>query len=281
VAFGLLCVVAGSRWIVADRWPELGSTLRSEACACGGLALLALTFAVVRRHARLRLRAGVWLSLAGIGLLAMPAFGSVLRGAAAESLNRTVALCFVPVMVTVLMGVWRDGSAASLWPGLAGLGGALLIFPLALPSSVWGYVGLLMPPLAVSAACAALPRGSRRIGGAWAAAALLVGGTLGLWAIEGARMASGGSAGAISACAVGLDGLEAALTVLAVLQRNELRYASRYFAVPLVSVLEGVALLRSGITIRLAAGLFLLAAGTAAFWWRRDTPERAQRLHLT
>jgi hypothetical protein len=281
VAFGLLCLVAGSRWMVADQWPELGSTLRSEAFACGGLAVLAVAFAAVRRRARPGLRGGVWLALAGVGLLAMPAFGTVLRGAAGESLNRAVALCFVPVMVTVLRGIRSDGAAVSLWPGLAGLAGALLLFPLALPSSVWGYLGLLLPPLAVSVACAALPRLSREMSGAWAAAVLFLGGAAGPWAVEGARLAIPGSAGTISPWAVALDGAEAALAVLAVLQVDEVRYASRYFAVPLLTVLEGAALLRSGLTVRFGFGLALLAVGSAALWRRRDTAETMPGLHLT
>ena len=39
-AFALLCLIAASRWVIADQWPLLGSTLRSEGLGCLVVAVL-------------------------------------------------------------------------------------------------------------------------------------------------------------------------------------------------------------------------------------------------
>jgi hypothetical protein len=278
-AFAVLCVLASSRWILADQWEAMGSTLRTETWACGLAAFVAAAVAIGERRRLPSVWIVVELLAIGGGLLAAPELGAVLHGAASGSLDRTIALCFVPVIVMVADGIWSEGgSAASLWPGLAGLGGALLVFPVALPSNVLGWVGLVVPPIAVSAACVACRRVAREADAVWSAALLLAGGA-GCLALMGAAL-GGFAVQAFSVWAVVLDLLVAAVVVFVVLRVDALRYISRYFFVPLLSIVEGLVLLRSGATLRQGFGLALLAAGGVALLRGRGTDGGTSGLRL-
>jgi hypothetical protein len=281
-AFGALCLLAGSRWVVADNFPELGSTLRSEAWACGLGAVVCGAAAGVRRSAWPGFGRLLGLMVAGLGLLAMPVLGAALRGAAGEQFNRAIAMCFVPVVAVVLSGVWGEGSSPELWPGLTGLAGALLVFPFVRPSSLWGYVGLIVPPLVVGAACAGVRRVVRDVAAEWSAAALLVGGALGLVMMEAGRAASSGlEAQEFSVGAVALDAVVLGLAVFVVLRMDGVKYASRYFVVPLVMVVEGVALFRGGVTLRIGVGMVLLGVGAVGLVRRRRAFEGESSLGLS
>ncbi len=254
--------------MLADTWPSMGSTLGSETWACGVGAVACATIVAARNRSATGWHEAWKALLVGAGLLALPACGAALRGVAGEPLNRTAALCFVPVMVAVLSGIADDGPSPEWWPGLAGLGGALLIFPLTLPSSVAGYAGLLLPGSGVAVACVF----GRRLqsGAPWTPMWLLAGGAGGLAVLEAGRRVAGGASGQnFSPWAVVLDALVAGLTVFLVSRVSGLRYASRYFAVPLLTILEGLALGVSGLTLRLGIGLLLLAAAVVAVWRAR------------
>jgi hypothetical protein len=278
-AFAVLCVLASSRWILADQWQAMGSTLWTEAWACGLTAFVVAVVAIAEKRRLPRVWIVVELLAIGAGLLAAPELGAVLHGPASGALDRTIALCFVPVIVTVVAGIWSEGaSSSSLWPGLAGLGGALLVFPVALPSSVPGWVGLVVPPIAVSAACVACQRVARGLDAVWCATLLLAGGTVCL-ALMGA-VSGGFAAESFSMWAVVLDLAVAGLVVFVVLRIDALRYVSRYFFVPLLSIVEGLILLRSGVTLRQGFGLALLAAGSAALVRGRGTDGGTSGLRL-
>jgi hypothetical protein len=280
--FAVLCLIASSRWILEDAWPAVGSSLRSEAWACAVLAVLTFAGALGLRRQRPALESGLTLLAVGGGVLAAPSFGVVLGGAAGDSFNRTVALCFVPVIVIVLSGIWSDGAfSPSFWPGLAGLGGALLVFPLVLPSSVVGYVGLLAPAIVVGAACVACRRVARGVPGEWSAALLFTGGAVCLGLLEARHAAPIDGALPFPFAAVGIDIVLTALTVFVVLRTDAMRYAARYFVVPLLTIVEGLLVLREGVTLRLGAGIALLAVAAAALLTTRRDGDRSSSLGLT
>ena len=268
-AFAFLCLVAASRWIFSEAWPQSVSTLRSEAWACGLLAVIFAAAAVVHRRPLPGLRSSVQIVVLGACLLAMPAIGAAFHNAAADSLNRTVAFCLVPVIVAFFGGIMSAEieSAPRLWPGLAGLGGALLIFPLFIPSSPWAYAGLVLPAIALGAAVACLRRAACTLSAAWSAALLLGGGGGCLALLELALRTTGGSPrSTVSMGAVGLDILLAWLTIHVVLRLEPLQYASQYFIVPLLTIGEGVLLRVSGMSLRLAGAGLLLAVAAAVLW---------------
>lgn len=281
--FALLCLIASSRWMLAYQWPQMGSTLRSEALACTIGAVAACEVAIARRRRAPRVQEMLGMLAVGGGLLAAPAFGAALRGPAGDPLVRTFALCFVPVVTTLLSWIWSDATDGreSLWPGLAGLGGALLVLPLRLPSDVFGWMFLVAPPVAVSAACVACRRVARHLTVEWGVALLLAGGAVGLGLIEAMRVASSGvRAQTFSAWALALDALLTGLVVLAVLQMDGIKYASRYFAIPLLTVVETALILRAGVTLQLCVGMVLLAAGSVGLLRTRSTKADTSSLHL-
>jgi hypothetical protein len=203
------------------------------------------------------------LSAIGAGLLALSSFGVVVGGVAARPVNVAAATCFVPIIVAVMSGVWSEGSV-EFWPGLVGLGGSLLIFPVTLRMGVAAYVGLLVPPCAVAVACVTCRRTARGIAMEWAVALMFLGGEAGLAVMELGRKISGGATvQSFSPGAVALDLLIAGLVVVLVLQMEARRYVSQYFIVPVLTVLEGVVLLHATLPLRLYVGMALM--GIAAF----------------
>jgi len=275
VLFGLLCLAASSRWILDEGWPATISTLQSGAWACGVLAVL--VGAMAWRRSLPQPRNAASLLLVGAGLLAAPAVGAVLHGAASASLDRTVALCFVPVIVAVVLGIRSDGAGLNLWAGLAGLSGALLVFPVGTPSSARAYIGLLAPAVMVVFACVECRRAARGIAKLWSAALLFAGGAFGLVVLKVVR---GGSASGVSVSAIALDALLAGLAVTVALEWDGLLYAARYFAVPLLTIVEGVVLLHPGLAWRLVAGLVLLAAATVGLLRGQRTANGTSVLRL-
>jgi hypothetical protein len=262
--FALLCGVAGGRWALNNAWPETTSTVGSQAIACGAVAAALIVEATLTRRKLPGIKPVLGLLLIGAGLLAAPALGEVLHGVASDAPDRIIALCMVPVIVAVLSG---QGGTGNLWPGLAGLGGAMLVFPLALSSGVSGYVELLLPSVAIAAACVACRRTTQGVAAEWSAGLMFTGGALGLIALSAVR--SGSMRGAASIWAVALDALVAGLVVLSVIRMEPLQYSARYFVVPLLFVVED--LFVSGLGLREAMGVVLLAAASMGLLKRQVT----------
>jgi len=234
-------------------------TLTAKVWACGIGVVCASAVAVVRRRPVPGARDVLRLAAVGAGLLALSSLGVAVGGVAARPVNVAAAACLVPIIVAVM----SEGSL-KFWPGLVGLGGALLIFPVTLRMGVAAYVGLLVPPFAVAAACVACRRVARGIAMEWAVALVFIGGEAALAVMEFARKVSGGNvAQSFSPLAVALDLLLAGMVVVLVLQMEVRRYVSQYFIVPLLTVLEGVILLHAALPWRLCVGMGLM--GIAAF----------------
>jgi hypothetical protein len=269
----LLCGVAGGRWALDNALPQTASTVASQAWACGAIAVAVIVEAIITRRKLPGIKPTLGLLSIGAGLLAAPALGDVLHGVAANAPDRIVALCMLPVIVAMLSG---QSQGANLWPVLAGLGGAMLVFPLALSSGVWGYVGLLAPSVAIAAACAACRRTTQGVAAEWSAGLMFAGGALGLIALLALR--GGSMQPAASIWAVALDALVAGLVVLSVMRMEALQYSARYFLVPLLFIVEDV--FASGPTLREVVGLVLLSAASVGLLKRRVTDDGTSVLRL-
>lgn len=87
-----------------------------------------------------------------------------------------------------------------------------------------------------------------------------------------ARRALGGVAvSSVSAAPIAFDLFFTGLMVFLVLQMDARRYVSQYFIVPVLTVVEGVVLLHSGLTLRLCVGMVLMAAAAFALLRREST----------
>lgn len=272
-AFALLCLLSGSRWIAADVWPASGSTLRSGALACMLVAAVCAAWAWRRGGVKSEARRGGLLALVGAGVVAAPAVGAALRGAAGEPFQRAAALCFVPVVMTV-MGWRRAGERAPLWPGLTAIAGAMLLFPLSLGLGLPGLAGLMVPVVAVAAACDAID-GMLSGGSAWWGCVwMAVGGAVGLAAVDGFRSAVSVERSApVTWQGVGLDVVVVGLVLTAVFGLGGRRYAARFVLVPVVTIVEGMVVFRPDRVGRTVVGLLCLVIAAVGIWRREPAVE--------
>jgi hypothetical protein len=267
----LLCLLYGSRWILADVRPQSGSTIASEAVAA---ALLAAGFAVyaIRRPARGSHSGLVQSACIGAALLAAPTLGAMLRGAAGDGFNRTVGLCFVPLFLAMARA-WTGQATLRAGVGLTAVAGALLLFPLTLPQSVAGYLGLLLPPLLVTAGLALGRAHAPQARHAWA---FFAGGALALGLMEAARRHGAVDASQpLSLEAILIDLALAALTLLALRRAGSRLYAARFLLTPVVTAVEGLLIFRPGMTLRVTTGMLLLAVAVVGLYRQRDEADEA------
>ena len=280
--FGVFCIVASSWWIVDERWPDSGEmfTLSAKVWACGIGAVVASAVAVARRRAVPTMRDVARLAAVGVGLLALSSFGVLVGGVAARPVNVAAALCLAPIMVAVMESAWSE-RPMEFWPGLVGLAGASQIFPMTLRMGAAAYVGLLVPALAVAAACVACRKVARGVAIEWAIALIFIGGEAGLAVMEFPRKFSGGNdVPSFSPLAVALDLLLAGIVVVLVLRMDVRRYVSVYFIVPGLTVLEGLVLIPAALFSRLGAGMVLMGIAAFALLRERRTVDGTSVLRL-
>jgi hypothetical protein len=277
-----LCGLWSSAWLVDGAWPS-GLPAAARGALHDLVMAIVLGVAGWRRIARGKLRARRWMTLAAASvlLLGVPAVLSS-RGGVSEA-NVVGLFAMVPVAVVVLVAsLDSDGATASatgglLAPALAGLGGALLLLPFAQPDS-WRQVGLcavvglgvvvaamasvwmhrLLPEFAVVEAAALCCLANAAFFGALFAASNAAAGAegSGLWSWRALRVEA--------ATAVGFDLPQILLLLWLLRDLAPERFAARYLVVPLLTAIEGYALLRPELTWRSIAGAALLGLGA----WR-------------
>jgi drug/metabolite transporter (DMT)-like permease len=261
--FGLLCVLQGSRWMFSDALPGSGTTFASASLGCGSVA--ALWLLIVRpappaRGSRSPLQRP---ALGGALLIAGPLIGLVRPGLVSGA-SFTVALALTPVVLAVAEAARHSGEplAGRLWPGLAAIAGLLLL--LAQPSLANPGADLLLALAPLLTGCGAVLFGSADEN-SWRLPAALLGGSVALAIAAGVNYAMHtGGWHEMTGLASGLDAAEALLSLLALSRLSAARWSAQFALVPLIVVLQSIALLRGGLTARVIAGLFLLAAASAA-----------------
>ncbi len=257
--FGLLVLAGALRWMLNGARPEAESTLGSMALGCGWAALVSLML-LVRGPARAGLR-NAWLGvLAGALLFAGPVIGELLHAHELSATSLTMALALTPVAVGVAaaaLGVAAtDSVAGRIWPGLAAIGGLLLLLAEPALGSPRTDIALLLAPVLTGAGATLLCLGGRS---AWRATTGLFGGTALFGLALLADVALGGGHARASMLAVSCDGVMALLSVYALLRVGATRWSAQFTLLPLLIVLEGIVLVRPLFTARWVVGLALLA----------------------
>ncbi len=276
--FAGLCLLGASRWFLEGGLPQLASTNATEATGClmvAGLFYLAPVFRGVRNTGGERERVGTrawWRISASSLILTAPALVRLAAGSRLNANNATLALALTPVVAAVAMGAAGSAETADLtgrlWPGLAGLAGMLLL----LPQPNLGDVGLMasiaaLPVLMGLAAMLASDAGtdsetSKQPPNS-GQAAVYAGGALLLAAAVFAVLAIPGrspSGTSFSLGAAVYDGSLAGLTLLALHRLGPLRWSGQFLLIPLLTLLEGAALLHPVLDARSWLGLGLMAA---------------------
>ena len=272
LGFAALCVLDGSAWLV-DEWH--GGILQGARQLAVHSAVLAAIFLLMSRgkasgHPR-------WGSIAGWGsvLIALPAVVSA--GAAGQVSRLTGVLVFTLVPVVVIFVVAQlgrgfgdgGGELRLLGPALIGVAGLALLVPFSLPGSLRGAswlsailvtavlagiasvrLHMLLAELDVLRGAAVISAAAGVLAGAfaWMGSAGPLQTDAVSWVVEAAR------------CLL-LDAPMVLLTVWLLQALKPVTLAARYLLVPLVTILEGVVIVRPELTWTLGAGLGLAAAG--------------------
>ncbi len=280
-----LCLLAGSRWLLEGAHPEMQTTDLTEVVGClmaaGCAALLERRRGgggrIIGASAETRLRGslnGLWLCAAG-GALAIcgSALGARLSDRNVRADDATLALaltpCAIALFIQVLGDEVREDFTARLWPGLAGIAGLLLLLPQPVLSG-WRFpLALLLMPLLTSlgAVLALTPtrpdNGFRRLDSRFSlSGALLFAAFLFTLLAVVRRHANYGVASQFSTTAATMDGMLALLSLTALRSLGATRWAVQFLLAPLLTLGEGVVLLRPVLDVRSWVAFALLAVGS-------------------
>ncbi len=269
--FLLLVLVAASRWAVAAARPEANSTVASQTIGCAWAALLSLAFLVLQRRSdpaetqlpaspTVRLR---WL-IGGAMLTGGPATALVLHGRDLDSGSLTIALALTPVIIAIASPALgtesSEGIAGRIWPGLAAVAGLLLVLVQPALGDLRTDLALALAPILTGVGAVLLcgDNPGRNSSAASRVFAALLGASA-LFAVAFAvTTVSGAIRPLISLLAITCDGLMALLGIVALSQLGSTRWSSQFAWVPLLIILEGIALVRPQLTAHWFIGLILL-----------------------
>jgi hypothetical protein len=262
--FVLLLAAGASRWMVAAAHPEAEPTLVSEALGCTWAAIVSLAFLPFGRNVhpiRSGFRVEVFRTgLAGGAIFAGPAIALLLGGKSLDAGSVTIALALSPVVVAVGTSARRadssTGVAGHIWPSLAAVAGLLLVLVQPNLSNARTDAALVLAPLLAGGG--AVLFGADREESPWGVTTALAGAGL-LFGFATLMKYVLGMRPAVSFLAVGCDGLLAFLGMLTLQRIGSVRWSSQFTWLPLLIVVEGLALVHPGINARLAIGVGLLA----------------------
>lgn len=250
--------------MLAESMPGSATTLASAALGCGSAAalyLLILRPSGVGREDRSQLLRA---SLGGALLITGPLI-ALLYPRAVPAASLTMALALTPVVIAVYEAATRHTSetlAGRLWPGLAAIAGLLLLLAQPSLSNLGADIILALTPLLTG--CGAVLFCSARVS-PWRLPAALLGAciVLGLGAAINLATHVGGWP-EMAGIATGIDALEAALALMALGRLSAIRWSAQFAIVPLLVLLQGIAMTPSSIPARMIVGLLLLAFAAVA-----------------
>ncbi len=236
--------------------------------------------------------------IAAAFLLASPALGAAVSDRHLNATAATVALVLTPVVTAVAMAASSPGDemAGMLWPGLAGIAGLLLLVPAPSLSSWRTDLGLASLPLVPGIAAAYITtrirmtrseqngsavgtgfEGTWAPGGysvQWMERGLLMAAVLfGITFLQGIGSQEIGALGWVGGLA---DGAILWLTLLTLKRVGAVRWSAQFLLTPLVTILEGLVLLRPMATARSWVGIALLAVSGGYLLVPRSGEERGR-----
>ena len=287
VAFATLCGWAGSQWLLVPAGDPLPA-LERQGLGFGVLSLAALVARMLKRQRWRAGRSRLLGMVAGVSLLFFAVPMALVERSREYAPDTSVAVVFAlaPVVAVLAVNAFlrEEGEMRLLVPALAGFSGVLFLVPFDQPVSLRGWESvaeLVAAMLLVVCAGVWLYELLRQIGaiegfavaGASNAVALLV--WCGVrrqldwrWSDIAGGVSMGSFAGVIAL----------ALTVWLVREMKPVRFSARFLAIPLVTIMEGLVLLRPGVTGRTTVGILLLMTGVV---WMLAGKESAEGETLT
>jgi hypothetical protein len=177
-----------------------------------------------------------------------------------------MALALSPVVLAVAeaaRGEASDGTLPGrLWPGLAAIAGLLLVLAEPSLSSPVGDMVLVLEPVMVG--CGAALFCSGQATGVRVPLGLL--GAAGLLAVPALLRVGVGAQGGVrlAGVAAAMDALQAGLSLMALDRLSGARWSAQFALVPLIVLVEGMVLLRTGVPARVLCGIALLGVASVA-----------------
>ena len=281
-----LSLVVGSGWLLTEAYP---SELAFPFAGCEHFAMIGLAGLLVgMRTGWQQLTRGtvVRVAAAGVALFVLPGVvGQFTAGAVSES--TTVALfCAVPLLMVIGGAVFGDRAGWGLFmPSLAGLSGALLIFPVQVPGSLRRAVGITI----VLGCCVIVAVAGvwmfRLIRGVGVAQVVAIIGITGAVVLGGYGLGVGWPK--LSGAVVGVEALRCVvfdlpvvwMTVWLMREVSPVRLSARFLIAPVVTWLEAYAMVRGPVELRSAAALLLMVIG-AGMLLVKDESDELPGLHL-
>jgi drug/metabolite transporter (DMT)-like permease len=266
--FAGFCVLVGSEWLLSP----ISGLIRGMVFAAVGIFAAALN--------RGRWRGGwAWLVLAAVLLVGVPEM-MVGWGLRHTSSNLwAVVLAVVPVMVVLIVAQRAgDGVRRLLVPALAGLGGILLVVPLDVPGSVPGRLALVVLVLSavmIAIASVWIHQLLQDFGVLQAMTVFCFANALVLL-VRGFVEGAGWGLSGVGWVAALVQGCEVVLLVVLLRGMTPVRFGARYLIAPLMTLVEGYALLRPALTWRLGFGVALMAGGAAFLLFSRGADESVE-----
>jgi drug/metabolite transporter (DMT)-like permease len=274
-AFAGLCVLVSSSKLLPAVAADSTSSTAQQSCFYGVVGLIALMIAGRRLWTRIERRELLWLQLAGVSvlLLGIPAVVSEWARDGLSDITQASLFALVPFLV-VVVAMGREPTAGEdlgvrrfFAPALAGFGGVLLLLPFNFPASLRGRMMagvLLVAIVLVGIASEWIYRLLRGFEMMEAFSIVCLSNAVVLGACSLANLPFAGSwSGASSLISISSFCylLELLLLVWLLREMPPARLAARFLVVPLLVVVEGLVILRPAFTVRMAAGLILLAGG--------------------
>jgi drug/metabolite transporter (DMT)-like permease len=278
LAFFCLCLLLSSSWLLPVGTTE-ESPITQQGCFYGVVGLLACAFSCRRLWSRVKRRDRLWLHVAAVSilLLGVPAvLGEWARNGISD-ISRAALFALVPFVVVVVAAGRESepGVRRFFIPALVGFGGVLLLLPFSFPTSPRGQIvfGILLVGVAlVGFASEAIYRLLRGFETLEALAVVALANAVFLFACHLVKLPISESWSGVSSL-ISIHSLynlaELLLLIWLLREMSPVRLAVRYLLVPLFIVLEGFVFLRPPLTVRMGAGLVLLAAGSAYLLFSR------------
>ena len=280
ISFAVLCVLSGTSWAIPREVSNGLPPLEQQGVLFGVIGLVALVFAgrgVWSQSRRLRYAR---LAAVAVGFFGVPVVAVEYARGSVPAMSRSALFAMVPVVVVLMVGAGdamgreERGARHLLVPALAGLGGLLLLLPLDFSGSMRGWVMLAVVCAAVvvlGIASVWLYRLLRGLALTDAIAVVGIANAVFLLAWSAVReeiVWRGNGLVSVISPASWVDVVEVLLIMWLLREMPPVRFAARYLAIPLLTILESFVLLRPEWTVRMGFGTALLAAGagTLLFW---------------
>ncbi|HEX3968909.1 MAG TPA: hypothetical protein VHW70_13155 [Edaphobacter sp.] len=285
IAFAALCLLSGTSWVISDMANPLPQ-LEQQGILFGVVGLIAMLFS--GRELLPGIAGPRWGRLAATSVMffGVPIVAGECTRGNVSAITRSALFAMVPIVVVMVVaagggsGGEERGARRFLVPALVGLGGLLLLLPLGFSSSIRGRVLLAVVCVAVVLVGFASVWMYRLLRGFRFVEAIAVAGVanaiflLGWSAVRGEgvrRLSELVSIGSISSL---MDAVEVLLIVWLLREMAPIRFAARYLAIPLLTILESYVLMRPEWNVRMVSGTVLLMVGAGVLlFWKAGTEE--------